>query len=87
MIIGTMLAVRIPIMKFVVAPIDGLFMAAYAASRDDFRKLPVCPVDNEFTELYEMFGRLLGHLSDTRVGEAPTHEEPSEAGRMEKPVE
>jgi len=68
-IIGTMLAVRIPVKRFVVTPIDGLFMAAYAASKDDFQSLPPCPVDNEFTELYDMFNRLMGHLTDTRVGE------------------
>jgi hypothetical protein len=70
MIVGTMLAVRIPVRRFVVAPIDGLFMAAYAASRDNFQRLPDCPVDNEFADLYEMFNRLMGHLSDTRTSEA-----------------
>jgi len=86
MIAGTMLAVRIPVRKFVVAPIDGLFLAAYAASKDDYRKLPRCPVDNEFTELYDMFDRLLGHLTDTRITEAgvpPGDQMPD----MEKPVE
>lgn len=70
MIVGVMLAVRIPVKRFVVAPIDGLFMAAYAASKDDYKKLPKCPTDNEFAELYDMFDRLMGHLSDTRIPES-----------------
>jgi len=86
MIIGTMLAVRIPVKRFVVAPIDGLFMAAYAASKDDFQKLPPCPVDNEFAELYAMFNRMMNHLSDTRVpeglagGESPIEDGPEQPG-------
>jgi hypothetical protein len=86
MIIATMLAVRIPVRRFVVAPIDGLFMAAYAASKDDFQRLPACPVDNEFAELYEMFNRLMGHLSDTRVSEA-LGEKPEGGAPPEEPVE
>ena len=70
MILATMLAVRIPVNRFVVKPLDGLFMGAYAASRDNFQRLPDCPVDNEFADLYEMFDRLMGHLSDARTGEA-----------------
>ena len=87
MIIATMLAVRIPVKRFVVRPIDGLFMAAYAASRDDFQKLPPCPCDNEFADLYDMFNRLLGHLSDTRVGEGPPAETEEAAQAPEDTVE
>ncbi len=86
MIAGTMVAVRIPVKKFVVAPIDGLFMAAYAASRDDFHKLPPCPCDNEFTELYEMFDRLMGHLSDTRIHDALVETEEELRDLPEEPV-
>ncbi|MCD6404768.1 MAG: hypothetical protein J7M19_02970 [Planctomycetes bacterium] len=69
-IIGVMVAVRIPVRKFVLRPMDGIFVAAYAASKDDYAELGACPVDNEFVHLYEMFNRLMGHLSDTRVYEA-----------------
>jgi len=78
MILGVMLAVRIPVKRFVVAPIDGLFLAAYAVSRDDYQRVPACPVDNEFTELYEMFSRMMGHLSDTRTHEGQPPEEQQE---------
>ena len=69
-VVGIMLAVRVPVKKFVLDPIDGLFVGAYAASKDDYRELPRCPVDNEFRDLYEMFNRLMSHLSDTRIFEA-----------------
>ncbi len=86
MIICVMLAVRIPVRKFVLRPMDGIFVAAYAASKDDYAELGACPVDNEFADLYEMFNRLMGHLSDTRVYEATLLEEedrqkPSGAGK------
>jgi hypothetical protein len=77
-VIGVMLAVRIPVKKFVLDPMDGLFVGAYAASKDDYRELPPCPVDNEFRDLYDMFNRLMSHLSDTRIFEASLMEE--EAG-------
>jgi hypothetical protein len=85
-IIGVMLAVRIPVKRFVVAPIDGLFLAAYAVSRDDYQRVPACPVDNEFAELYEMFGRMMGHLSDTRTqdGQPPADEQ---EGMLPEPQE
>lgn len=65
-IAGVMLAVRIPVKRFVVAPINGLFIGAYAASRDDFHRLPACRCDNEFDDLYDMFNRMTVHLSDRR---------------------
>jgi hypothetical protein len=37
-------------------------------------------VDNEFAELYDMFGRMMGHLSDTRAQEGEAQgEEGAEA--------
>lgn len=78
-VIGVMLAVRIPVKKFVLDPIDGLFVGAYAASKDDYRELPRCPVDNEFKDLYDMFNRLMSHLSDTRIFEASLLEEEANA--------
>ena len=69
-IIGVMLAVRIPVRKFIIKPLDTLFVGAYAAGRDDYRGLAPCPVENEFEDLYEMFNRLMTHLADTRIIEA-----------------
>lgn len=91
MILGVMLAVRIPVRRFVVAPLDALFMGVYAASKDDFKSLPRCPVDNEMADLFDMFNRLMGHLSDTRMrealGEGPGEGEPGAEAVEEKRVE
>jgi nitrate/nitrite-specific signal transduction histidine kinase len=78
---GVMIAVRIPVRKFVLEPMDGLFVAAYAASRDDYSELPLPSVDNEFVDLYEMFNRLMGHLTDTRIYEATLLDDDSTASR------
>jgi len=68
--VGVMLAVRIPVKKFIIEPLDSFFVGAYAASKDDYRGLPPCPVDNEFADVYDMFNRLMAHLEDTRIFEA-----------------
>jgi len=84
-IIGVMLAVRIPVRKFIIKPLDTLFVGAYAASRDDYRGLPPCPVENEFADLYEMFNRLMTHLEDTRIFEATLLEDGGEAPEGQPP--
>jgi hypothetical protein len=86
-VIGVMLAVRIPVRKFVLEPMDGLFVGAYAASKDDYRELPKCPVQNEFVDLYEMFNRLMSHLSDTRIFEASLLEEEAGGADDERPTD
>jgi hypothetical protein len=86
-VIGVMLAVRIPVKKFVLDPIDGLFVGAYAASKDDYRELPTCPVENEFVDLYEMFNRLMSHLSDTRIFEASLLDEEAGGANDERPTD
>ena len=79
-IVGVMLAVRIPVRKFIVKPLDTLFVGAYAASKDDYRGLPPCPVNNEFLDLYDMFNRLMSHLEDTRIFEATLVDDEEKAG-------
>ncbi len=86
-VIGVMLAVRIPVKKFVLDPMAGLFVGAYAASKDDYRELPKCPVENEFVDLYEMFNRLMSHLSDTRIFEASLLEEEAGGAEDERPTD
>lgn len=84
-VVGVMFAVRIPVRKFIIKPLDTLFVGAYAASRDDYQGLPPCPVDNEFADLYEMFNRLMTHLEDTRIFEATLLDDEEGVGEGQPP--